>query len=131
MRLESVQFLFHPERIWAIYEPRSATSRRNIFQREIAEALSLADFIALPELFKPEKVPWGERLDKNRLVADLRDRGRNAWNLGDVEGIIRTVCQEARSGDLIVIMSNGGFGGIFERLPAALETVRAAGPRQT
>jgi UDP-N-acetylmuramate: L-alanyl-gamma-D-glutamyl-meso-diaminopimelate ligase len=57
--------------------------------------------------------------------------GRTAWNLGDVEGIIRKACEEARSGDLIIIMSNGGFGGIYERLPAALETVRAANPRQT
>jgi len=129
--LQAVRDIFHPERIWAIYEPRSATSRRNIFQREIAEALSLADFIALPELFKPEKVPGSERLDENRLVADLRDMGRAAWNLGDVEGIIRQVCEEARSGDLIVIMSNGGFGGIYERLPAALETVRSADPHQT
>jgi UDP-N-acetylmuramate: L-alanyl-gamma-D-glutamyl-meso-diaminopimelate ligase len=53
--LHAVRTIFHPERVWAIYEPRSATSRRNIFQREIAEALSLADFIALPELSDPKR----------------------------------------------------------------------------
>jgi Ca-activated chloride channel family protein len=122
--LQAVRTVFHPERVWAIYEPRSATSRRNIFQREIAEALSLADCIALPELFKPEKVPGSERLDEIQLVQDLRDMGRAAWNLGDVAGIIQKVCEESRAGDLIVIMSNGGFGGIYEKLPGRpLQTI--------
>jgi UDP-N-acetylmuramate: L-alanyl-gamma-D-glutamyl-meso-diaminopimelate ligase len=119
--LQTIRNSFHPERVWAIYEPRSATSRRNIFQREIAEALGLADCVALPDLFKPEKIPANERLDETQLVEDLRRMGRAAWNLGSVEGIIRKVCEEARSGDIIVILSNGGFGGIYEKLPAALE----------
>jgi len=119
--LQTIRSTFHPGRIWAIYEPRSATSRRNIFQREIAEALALADCIALPDLFKPEKVPEKERLNESRLVEDLRGMGRAAWNLGSVDGIIRKVCEEVRDGDLIVILSNGGFGGIYEKLPAALE----------
>jgi UDP-N-acetylmuramate: L-alanyl-gamma-D-glutamyl-meso-diaminopimelate ligase len=119
--LQTIRDTFHPERIWAIYEPRSATSRRNVFQREIAEALALADCVALPNLFKPEKVPEKERLDEIQLVDDLRRMGRAAWNLGNVDDIINKVCEEARSGDLIVILSNGGFGGIYEKLPAALE----------
>jgi UDP-N-acetylmuramate: L-alanyl-gamma-D-glutamyl-meso-diaminopimelate ligase len=129
--LQAIRDIFHPGRIWAIYEPRSATSRRNIFQREIAEALSVADLIAFPELFRPEKVPEDERLDENRLVEDLRCMGRAAWNLGNVEGIIRKVCEEARTGDMIVIMSNGGFGGIYEKLPSALEAVSSPDPSQT
>ncbi len=119
--LQAARHAFHPERIWAVYEPRSATSRRNIFQREIAEALATADLIAIHSIFKPEKIPEGERLGEKRLVEDLRRIGRSAWNLGTVEDIIRKVCEEVRSGDLIVIMSNGGFGGIYEKLPAALE----------
>jgi UDP-N-acetylmuramate: L-alanyl-gamma-D-glutamyl-meso-diaminopimelate ligase len=119
--LQTIRETFHPDRIWAIYEPRSATSRRNIFQKEIAEALSLADFVALPELFKPERIPDAERLNERLLVKDLRDMGRDAWNLGTVDGIIQKVCELARAGDLIVILSNGGFGGIYEKLPLALE----------
>lgn len=118
--LQAVRNALHPGRLWAIYEPRSATSRRKIFQRQIAEALGVADCIALPLLFRPEKVPENERLDENQLIEDLRGMGRSAWNLGTVEGIIQKVCEEARPGDLIVIMSNGGFGGIYDRLPAAL-----------
>jgi UDP-N-acetylmuramate: L-alanyl-gamma-D-glutamyl-meso-diaminopimelate ligase len=129
--LQAIRSVLDPRRVWAIYEPRSATSRRNIFQQEIAEALGLADCIALPSLFKPEKVPEGERLDDNQVVEELRRMGRAAWNLGDVEGIIRKVCEEVRKGDLIVIMSNGGFGGIYEKLPAALEDVKPADPPLT
>jgi UDP-N-acetylmuramate: L-alanyl-gamma-D-glutamyl-meso-diaminopimelate ligase len=119
--LRSLREGLNPGRIWAIYEPRSATSRRNIFQVEIAEALSLADCVAFPELFRPEKVPANERLDVNRLVSDLRERGRNAWNLKNVTGIIQKLCEEACAGDLVLIMSNGGFDGIYEKLPAALK----------
>ncbi len=119
--LRAVRNAYRPERVWAIYEPRSATSRRRVFQREIAEALNMADCIAIPALFKPEKIPESERLDCNQVIEDLRRMGRSAWNLETVEGIIAKVCEEARAGDLIVIMSNGGFGGIYEKLPAALK----------
>jgi len=118
--LEAFRTSFRPKRLWAIYEPRSATSRRNIFQGEIADALAVADCIAIPDLYRPEKVPESERLDLTRLIGDLRQQGRDAWNLRDAAGIIQKVCEEARPGDFVLIMSNGGFGGIFEKLPAAL-----------
>jgi UDP-N-acetylmuramate: L-alanyl-gamma-D-glutamyl-meso-diaminopimelate ligase len=126
--LQAVREVYRPRKLWAIYEPRSATSRRSIFQKEIAEALALADCVALPALYRPEKVPQGERLNIARLVDDLRSLGRAAWNLETVEGIIRKVCAEADSGDLILIMSNGGFGGIYEKLPAALEKRKTREP---
>ena len=119
--LAALREAFHPARLWAIYEPRSATSRRNVFQAEIAEALAAADCVAFPSLFRPEKVPEAERLDLDRLVADLERAGRRAWHLEDVERIIKTVCEEARPGDWIVILSNGGFDNIYDRLPAALK----------
>jgi UDP-N-acetylmuramate: L-alanyl-gamma-D-glutamyl-meso-diaminopimelate ligase len=119
--LQTVREVYRPRKLWAIYEPRSATSRRNVFQKEIAAALALADCIALPALYRPEKVPEGERLDIARLVNDLKAMGRAAWNLDTVGGIIQKVCADSGSGDLILIMSNGGFGGIFEKLPAALK----------
>jgi len=118
--LAAIRESYAPARLWAIYEPRSATSRRNFFQREVAEALSVADCVALPPLFRAEKIPERERLDPERITADLRELGRSAWNLAGVDDIIQKVCAEARAGDYIVIMSNGGFGGIYEKLPAAL-----------
>jgi UDP-N-acetylmuramate: L-alanyl-gamma-D-glutamyl-meso-diaminopimelate ligase len=119
--LQTLRDAFHPARLWAIYEPRSATSRRNIFQREIADALALADCIAIPALYKPERVPAPERLDEERLIQDLRCLGRAAWNLKSVTGIIQKVCEEARPGDLIGLLSNGGFDNIYQKLPAALK----------
>jgi UDP-N-acetylmuramate: L-alanyl-gamma-D-glutamyl-meso-diaminopimelate ligase len=118
--LRAMRSALRPARLWAIYEPRSATSRRKIFQREIAEALAEADCIVMPPLFKPEKVPEGERLDVARVIEDLRSVGRAAWNPDGVEGIIDQVCAQARCGDVIVILSNGGFGGIYKKLPDAL-----------
>jgi len=118
--LAAIRESYKPSRLWAIYEPRSATSRRRVFQKEITEALSAADCIAVPDLYRPEKVPEGERLDLGLLISDLESAGRAAWNLGDVDGIIRKVCREARSGDWLVILSNGGFGGIYRKLPEAL-----------
>jgi UDP-N-acetylmuramate: L-alanyl-gamma-D-glutamyl-meso-diaminopimelate ligase len=119
--LQAAKDAFQPKRVWAIYEPRSATSRRRIFQREIADALGVADLAAFTELYMPEKVPEQERLDVRQLAEDLRRMGRAAWNLTTVDDIIQKVCDEVHEGDLIVIMSNGGFGGIYEKLPAALE----------
>lgn len=118
--LQAMREALHPGRLWAIFEPRSATSRRSVFQHEIAEALSMADCIVMPPLFKPEKVPEGQRLDIEQIILDLRAMGRAAWKLEDVEGIIQHVCAEARRGDVVVILSNGGFGGIYQKLPAAL-----------
>jgi len=123
--LQTIRETFHPKRLWAIYEPRSATSRRNVFQDAIARALGQADCIAVPALFRPENVPDDEKLDLDRLIADLHSMGRDAWNLPTVEGIIRKVCQEVQAGDLIVIMSNGGFGDIYTKLPMALERQHA------
>jgi UDP-N-acetylmuramate: L-alanyl-gamma-D-glutamyl-meso-diaminopimelate ligase len=97
----------------------------------MTESLSLADCIAIPDLFKPERVPENERLNENQLIDDLCRKGRAAWNLGNVEGIIRKVCAEARAGDWIVIMSNGGFGGIYDKLPAALEAINRANSDKT
>jgi UDP-N-acetylmuramate: L-alanyl-gamma-D-glutamyl-meso-diaminopimelate ligase len=118
--LTAVRNSFKPQRLWAIYEPRSATSRRKVFQQEIAEALSLADCVAISGLFKAEKIAAEDRLDLQQVVDDLRGQGRLAWHVENVASIIETVCREARSGDYVVIMSNGGFGGIYERLPDAL-----------
>jgi len=125
--LRTLRETFHPKRLWAIYEPRSATSRRNVFQSEFADALAYADCIVLPPLYKPEKTPAGQRLDEELLIKDLHQAGRAAWNLQDVECIIRKVCKEAQAGDLIVLLSNGGFDNIYQRLPQALRNRRTDG----
>jgi UDP-N-acetylmuramate: L-alanyl-gamma-D-glutamyl-meso-diaminopimelate ligase len=122
-------------RLIAIFEPRSATSRRAIFQNEYAEAFSSADEIIIGAVSHPEKAPDGDRLDADRLAADLRGRGVAARHIGDVDKIVESVAQNAAAGDTVVIMSSGGFGGIHDKLlkrlgdavvPSAPEDVQGA-----
>jgi len=108
--------------VTAVFEPRSNTSRRNVFQREFADALSGADSVILAGVFGAEKIPPGERLDPEGVVASLQADGREALYIEDVDRIVARLSGTARAGDLILIMSNGGFGGIQGKLARALET---------
>jgi UDP-N-acetylmuramate: L-alanyl-gamma-D-glutamyl-meso-diaminopimelate ligase len=107
------------QRIWAIFEPRSASSCRRIFQDDFARAFRSADQVVIASVFR-STLPAEERLSEDQLVTDLRDAGVAARHLPDVDTIVREVSSEARSGDLIVVMSNGGFGGIHGKLLEAL-----------
>jgi UDP-N-acetylmuramate: L-alanyl-gamma-D-glutamyl-meso-diaminopimelate ligase len=112
----------HPGRnVTAVFEPRSNTSRRKVFQKEFAEALSGADSVILAGVFGAEKFSPDDRLDPEGVVAKIRADGRKAIYIEDVGRIVEYVSAEARSGDLILIMSNGGFGGIQGKLVRALE----------
>lgn len=109
-------------RLWAILEPRSNTLRRNVFQHELVKSLALADQVVIARVFlkatdalKPE-----ERLDVDCVVAELNGRGVPAQQFPDVDAIVSNAVQKLASGDVVAILSNGGFGGIYEKLPAAL-----------
>lgn len=106
-------------RIWAIFEPRSASSCRSVFQAAFARALSGADEVVIASIFR-SSLPPAERLSEQTLVDDLTDQRVHARHLPDVDTIVKAVSTEARAGDVIVIMSNGGFGGIHKKLLAAL-----------
>ena len=111
---------FGPGKLIAAFEPRSATSRRSVFQTDFAAALGGADEVVLAPLFAPEKVPPGERLDVDRLAADLRREdvpARVFANVGDTAAHLR---DRASPGDTIVIMSSGDYGGLHERVLDAL-----------
>ncbi len=119
----------HPGRpVTAVFEPRSNTSRRKIFQREFAEALSGADSVILAGVFGAEKFPPEDRLDPAEVVAALRSGGREAFYIEEVDRIVEHLSATARPGDLILIMSNGGFGGIQGKLARALEARSAVPP---
>ena len=110
----------HPERaIWAIFEPRSATSCRRIFQSDFARAFEGADHVILPAVFR-SNLPDDQRLSAEQLVADLKSSDVDARYIPDTDEIVRTVQREARDGDLVIVMSNGGFDNIHQRLLAAL-----------
>jgi UDP-N-acetylmuramate: L-alanyl-gamma-D-glutamyl-meso-diaminopimelate ligase len=115
----------HPDRrIWAIFEPRSATSCRRIFHEDFARALSKADRVILPAVFR-SSLPDDQRLDIEQLVRDLKGEGVDARFIPSTEGIVNSVSREARDGDLVIIMSNGGFDNIHQKLLDAL-TARAS-----
>ena len=102
-------------RVWAVFEPRSATSCRRVFQAAYAQALRAADEVLVAPVFR-STLPAEERLSETRLVADLTVAGTRARHLETMEAIEDTIVDEARSGDRVVLMSNGDFGGLRETL---------------
>lgn len=118
--LAGVRSAYPDRRIWGIFEPRSATSCRRVFQSDFVRALSNADLVVLPAVFR-STLPDHERLSAEQIVADLKQSGVNARFIPAVEDIVRTVAKEARDGDLVVVMSNGGFDNIHQKLLSALE----------
>ena len=110
----------HPSaRIWAVFEPRSATSCRRIFQDDFARAFETATEVLLAPVFR-STLPDAERLSVPQLVRDLTGRGQSAREASSLDEIVETIVREHQPGDLVVLMSNGGFGGIHQRLLRAL-----------
>ena len=109
-------------RLWALFEPRSNTSRRKIFQKEYAGVLSQADEVVVGGVFRKEtdKVKAEDLFSPEQLVADLRGRGVSARTIASPEEIAATVVREARAGDVVLLMSNGSFGGLRGQLASRL-----------
>jgi UDP-N-acetylmuramate: L-alanyl-gamma-D-glutamyl-meso-diaminopimelate ligase len=106
-------------RLWTIFEPRSASSCRRVFQTAFADAFGGADQVVIAPVFR-SALPEAERLSGPALVADLIARGVAARSAASVDEIVGWIGAEARAGDEVVVMSNGGFGGIHGRLLEAL-----------
>ncbi len=106
-------------RIWAVFEPRSASSCRRVFQDDFARSFASADEVVVAAVFR-STLPDDERLSAEQLVSDLVKRGQRARHIPGVDDIIQTLVAEHRRGDLILLMSNGGFGGIHQKLLKAL-----------
>jgi UDP-N-acetylmuramate: L-alanyl-gamma-D-glutamyl-meso-diaminopimelate ligase len=120
--LRAVRRSYPDRRVWAVFEPRSATSCRRIFQDDFARAFieSGADEVILAAVFR-STLPDEDRLDIDELVETVRQAGRRARVIPKAADIAATIAQEARDGDLVIIMSNGGFEGIHETLLEALK----------
>jgi UDP-N-acetylmuramate: L-alanyl-gamma-D-glutamyl-meso-diaminopimelate ligase len=110
----------HPSaRVWAIFEPRSASSCRRVFQDDFAKAFAAADRVLIAPVFR-SSLPEAERLSVPALVHELRCANVDAREAASIDDIVDTVGREARDGDLVVVMSNGGFGGIHQKLVSAV-----------
>ena len=121
--LKAVRTRYAGRRLWAVLEPRSNTLRRRVFQHELAASLAVADEVVLADVFKSEAIPEAERLDPAAVIADLRAGGTPARLLANADVIAETIAPELRPGDVVAILSNGGFGGIYEKLPAKLKSL--------
>ena len=125
--LKAVRRASPGKRIWAIFEPRSASSCRRIFQDDFARAFTGADEVVIASVFR-SSLPPEERLSEAQLVDDLTAKRVHARHLPDVDTIVEVVARESRDGDLIVVMSNGGFGGIHRKLLGAIHAGGAEDP---
>ncbi|MCB1212639.1 MAG: UDP-N-acetylmuramate:L-alanyl-gamma-D-glutamyl-meso-diaminopimelate ligase, partial [Verrucomicrobiales bacterium] len=107
-------------RLWAVFEPRSNTSRRNVLQPQLIEALSTADGAVVAAVNDAGKVPLEERLDPEKVSLAVTAAGTPCFHEPDVTAIVERLRQETTSGDVLIIFSNGGFDGIHDKLLAAL-----------
>ncbi|MGA3283304.1 MAG: UDP-N-acetylmuramate:L-alanyl-gamma-D-glutamyl-meso-diaminopimelate ligase [Verrucomicrobiota bacterium] len=114
--LKALRLKYPHEKIWAVFEPRSNTTRRNVFQSELAGAFADADAVVVSEVARLEQIAAGERLNPEKLMQDLKTAGKDAAYLPDVDSIIAHLTKSAQGGDIICVFSNGGFGGIHSKL---------------
>lgn len=127
--LRALRQKYPGRRLIAVFEPRSRTARLRIFQQEFEEALAEADAAVIAPLYNPGIVPNDQWLSLDLLVENLRARGTPAEAPGGVDEIVAELSREARSGDVVAIMSNGSFGHIHQKLLAALQQRTSTGAR--
>ena len=114
--LKALRIRYPREKIWAVFEPRSNTTRRNIFQNELVTAFVDANAVVISEVARLEQIAAEERLNPEKLMQDLKTSGKNAAYLPDVDSIVAHLVKNAQGGDIICVFSNGGFGGIHGKL---------------
>src|SRR5271165_1563727 len=123
--IRALRARYPQSRLWVVLEPRSNTMRRNVLQDALARSLALADEIVVAAIFKSEAIPEAERLDLNRVAGEIQKQGKPARILADADAIVSAIAPELRPRDVVAILSNGGFGGIYEKLPQRLRDLGA------
>jgi len=121
--LRALKSAYAGRRLWAVLEPRSNTLRRNVFERELVESLSIADVVVLAAVFKSEAIPVLERLEPEHVIDALKARHVPAVLCADADAIVAEMVPRLKAGDVVAILSNGGFGGIYTKLPKAIGAV--------
>jgi len=118
--LKALRKRYHKRRLIAVYEPRSATSRRKTFQAEFAEAFAHADEVMVGKLYDPSKIPAAERFDPERLALDLHRSGTKASYTPDVDTMVKQLAQNTAPGDVVCVLSSGSFDGLHDKLLDAI-----------
>jgi UDP-N-acetylmuramate: L-alanyl-gamma-D-glutamyl-meso-diaminopimelate ligase len=118
--LRALRFKYPSQKVWAIFEPRTNTMRRNIFQQELIGAFGEADAIVFSQIARLELLKPEERLDPAQLLRELEALGKPAAYLADADAIVAYLKKGASGGDVVCVFSNGGFGDIHNKLLAQL-----------
>ncbi len=116
--MRALRIKYAKEKIWAIFEPRTNTTRRNHFQKELAESFVDADGVIVAQVARLELLAPEERLDPEKLMRDIGAGGKPTAYLPDADAIVKHLGQLVQGGDVVVVFSNGGFGGIHGKLLA-------------
>jgi UDP-N-acetylmuramate: L-alanyl-gamma-D-glutamyl-meso-diaminopimelate ligase len=120
--IRALQHRYKGSRIWAVFEPRSNTTRRAVFQKELPDALKLADGVFISQVARLDQIPEKERLDPQAVMKSIAAAGRPAFYEPDAAHIIEKLVPLLKEKDVVAIFSNGGFDGIHAKL---LETLKA------
>ncbi|MGC9157564.1 MAG: UDP-N-acetylmuramate:L-alanyl-gamma-D-glutamyl-meso-diaminopimelate ligase [Terracidiphilus sp.] len=121
--LRTLRVMYPEARLWAVLEPRSNTLRRKVLAGELVESLRLADYAVLAGVYQQQRIPEDERLHPEEVVGALRAAGTQAELCPNADAIISALAPRLRPGDVVAILSNGGFDGIYEKLPARLREI--------
>jgi UDP-N-acetylmuramate: L-alanyl-gamma-D-glutamyl-meso-diaminopimelate ligase len=128
--LRALRSVYPQARLWAVLEPRSNTLRRKVLEAELVESLRLADRVVLAGVYQQQRIPDAERLHPEDVVHALNAAGTEAELCSGVEAIVDAIAPQLQSGDVVAILSNGGFDGIYEKLPARLRERFPEGERR-
>src|SRR5437868_9889774 len=114
--LQALRHRYRGDRMWAVFEPRSNTTRRAVFQQQLTEALKLADGVFISQVARLEQIPEDQRLKPERVVAAISEAGRPAFYEQNADAIVDRIVPMLRPKDVVVVFSNGGFDNIHEKL---------------
>jgi len=118
--LKALRIKYPNEKIWAVFEPRTNTTRRNVFQNELPYAFADASVVVLSQIARLEQLAPEDRLNPAQLMEELKMLGKESHYLPDADAIVSHLAKNARGGDVVVVFSNGGFDGIHGKLLANL-----------
>src|SRR5881394_1400714 len=121
--LQALRHRYRGHRIWAIFEPRSNTTRRAVFQQQLPEALKLADGVFIAQVARLEQIPEKERLNPEAVVAAIANAGHRAFYEKNADAILDRIIPMLRPKDIVAVFSNGGFDNIHEKLLVRLRVL--------
>jgi UDP-N-acetylmuramate: L-alanyl-gamma-D-glutamyl-meso-diaminopimelate ligase len=123
--LRALRSVYPAAKLWAVLEPRSNTLRRKVLESDLVASLRLADHVVLAGVYQQQRIPDAERLHPEDVVRAVNAEGERAELLPDADAIVNAIAPRLATGDVVAILSNGGFDGIYEKLPARLRELHS------